>query len=78
MIVGPGSAATVMENPGSEALALPSLTEMTILAYTPTLALCGVPDRCPVPVSKTAQLGLLVIEKLSAAPLGWVVLGVKL
>ena len=78
MIVGPGSAATVMENAGSDAVALPSLTEITIPEYTPTFAVCGVPESCPVVVLKAAQLGLLAIAKLSAVPLGWVALGVKL
>jgi hypothetical protein len=46
--------------------------------YVPTSAAVGVPDNSPVALLKVAQLGAFFTLKLSAAPLGSVVAGVKL
>jgi hypothetical protein len=51
---------TVIVNAASEALVTPSLTEMTMFEYVPTLAAVGVPARCPVPALKVAQAALPV------------------
>ena len=56
-----------MLNAGSEALARPSLTLMTMLLNAPTFALVGVPLRRPVAVSKLAQLGRFWIVKPSVS-----------
>jgi hypothetical protein len=50
---------------------------MPIFEYVPTFALLGVPLSWPVEVLKVAQLGMLVIVKVSVPPLGSVVLGVN-
>ena len=80
LIVGGGllAAFTVIEKLGSEALLVPSLTEITMLEEVPTLAACGVPESWPVLALKLAQLGGFEIEKVSVLPLGSVVEGVKL
>jgi hypothetical protein len=79
-MVGGGllAAFTVIEKAGSEALLVPSLTEITMLEVVPTLAACGVPESCPVLVLKLAQAGGLATEKVRVLPLGSVVEGVKL
>jgi len=64
-------------NAGSATFEVPSLTLITMLGYVPTLALAGVPLSCPVPALKAAHEGWLAIEKVSAPPLGSVVVGVK-
>ena len=51
-------AATLIENAGSDAVVLPSLTVMMMLLYVPTAALGGVPQIFPVAVLKVIQLGL--------------------
>ncbi|HEV2443506.1 MAG TPA: hypothetical protein VGT07_13360 [Steroidobacteraceae bacterium] len=56
---------------------MPSLTEMPIFEYVPTLELLGVPLSWPVEALKAAQLGMLVIEKVRVPPLGSVVVGVN-
>ena len=43
-----GGAFTVIANAGSDVVALPSLTLMTMFAYEPTCAVVGVPLRRPV------------------------------
>jgi hypothetical protein len=48
---------TRIENAGSDAVARPSLTVMTMLLEVPTFALVGVPLKRPVEVLKVAQLG---------------------
>jgi hypothetical protein len=80
LMVGGGllAAFTVIEKAGSEALLVPSLTEITMLEVVPTLAACGVPESCPVLVLKLAQAGGLATEKVRVLPLGSVVEGVKL
>ena len=47
---------------------LPSVTVITMPLVTPTSSLVGVPDNKPVAVLKFAQLGLLVILKISLSP----------
>jgi len=47
-----------MVNGGSEAVAFPSLTVMTMLVYVPTFAVAGVPVKAPEVVLNAAQLGL--------------------
>ena len=44
----------LIENGGSEALACPSLTLMTMFEYVPSCAAAGVPERVPVVLSKNA------------------------
>ena len=48
---------TAIENAGSVADALPSLTLIVTFAYEPACALVGVPDRRPVDVLNVAQEG---------------------
>jgi hypothetical protein len=73
-----GAAVTVRVNAGSDADNDPSLTEMTMLAYEPTLLLVGVPDSRPVEVLKVAQEGLFTMANASAWPSGSLADGVKL
>jgi hypothetical protein len=49
-----------------------------MLANVPTLAIAGVPDSCPLLLSKFAQLGWLTIEKVRVLPLAPEAVGVKL
>ncbi len=78
MVGGLAGAETVIEKAGSEALAEPSLTEITILEKVPTLAVVGVPESWPVAVLKLAHAGRSEIEKVSLSPLGPLAVGVKL
>ena len=59
---------TVIENAGSDAVALPSLTLMMMFWYVPTLAAVARFDSRPVLVLKTSHAGLLRIENLSSSP----------
>jgi hypothetical protein len=52
------AAATLIEKAGSEAVAWPSLTVITMLLYVPTALLVGVPQILPVAVLNVIQLGL--------------------
>ena len=55
--------ATVIENGASEALTVPSDTEIVMpLNVMPAKLLLGVPDRRPVELLKVAQLGLFAME----------------
>ena len=74
----PELAFTVMANAASEALLVPSETEITIPEVVPVWLLVGVPVNAPLVVLKLAQAGLFWIEKLRVPPLGSVVVGVKL
>jgi hypothetical protein len=78
-IVGGGggvlSAATVIAKAGSDALAVPSLTLITIPGSVPTSAAGGVPLSSPVAVLNVAQEGLPVTAKVSALPLASEALG---
>ncbi len=58
---------------GSDLLALPSLTLMTMLVYVPVV--CGTPDNRPVLVLKFAQYGLFLMVKFSVSPLASDALG---
>ncbi len=69
---------TAIGNEGSDALVVPSLTLMVMFEYVPTSAAVGVPDSSPVALLKLAQLGAFLMLNVSLAPLGSVVLGVKL
>ncbi len=50
-------AITWIVNEGSDAVAVPSVTEIVMRAEVPTLAAVGVPDRRPVVALNVAQLG---------------------
>jgi hypothetical protein len=76
-MVGSGTV-TVIVNGASEALAVPSLTEIVMLGKLPAFAVDGVPLSWPFVVLNVAQLGLFVIEKLSVPPRGLDAVGVKL
>jgi hypothetical protein len=71
------AALTVMANAGSETLAAPSLTPITMLAKAPTFAAPGVPVSCPVAVLNAAQLGRFVIANVSVPPSRSLAVGVK-
>ncbi|HXQ21003.1 MAG TPA: hypothetical protein VN812_04970 [Candidatus Acidoferrales bacterium] len=57
VIVGGAEVVTVIVNGARDADAVPSLTEIVMLAYVPTLAAGGVPDSWPVAVLNVAQAG---------------------
>jgi hypothetical protein len=76
-MVGGAAAVTVIVKGAREAEAVPSLTEIVMLANVPTLDDVGVPDSLPVEVLKEAQDGILAIENVSAAPRGLDAAGVK-
>jgi hypothetical protein len=76
-MVGGAGEVTVIVNGASEAEAVPSLTEMVMLANEPTLDDVGVPDSWPVEVLNEAQEGMFVIENVSAAPRGLDAAGVN-
>ena len=77
-MVGPETpAATVTAKAGSEALATPSLTLMTIPAEAPTSLAAGVPLSCPVAMLKLAHEGLWVMENVRPLPAGSLVVGVN-
>jgi hypothetical protein len=60
-----GGACTVIENVGSETLALLSLTLIWMFANVPTLLVAGFPLKAPVTLLKLAHEGLLAIVKVS-------------
>src|SRR5262245_5063864 len=65
-----------MENAGSAAESLPSLTLITMLLNVPTLAAAGVPCSCPVFALNVAHVGRFAIENVSgsesaSAAVGW-------
>jgi len=76
-MVGGAAAVTVMVNGARDAEAVPSLTEIVMLANVPTFDAAGVPDSWPVVVLNEAQDGMFAIEKLSAAPRGLDAVGVN-
>ena len=61
------SSITVIENGASLALALPSLTVMTMFEYVPALALVGVPESCPVAELKEIHAGRFAIENVTVS-----------
>src|SRR3954447_4398268 len=71
-----GAAFTAIENAGNLVVAVPSLTEMTMLANVPVAV--GLPDSWPVLVLKVAHEGRFVIEKPSVLPSASLAVGVKL
>jgi hypothetical protein len=71
-----GPVTTVIWKAGSDALATPSLTVITIPEYVPTLATAGVPVSWPVDALNVAHAGLPTMEKLNRLPevseaVGW-------
>jgi hypothetical protein len=68
---------TWIENAGSAALALPSLTLITIPDVIPTLDAVGVPLSRPVATLNTAHEGLLATEYERVPPEGSEALGVN-
>lgn len=72
------AAPTVMENAGSDAVAEPSLTEITTLEYVPTWDALGAPESRPVDVLKLAHAGRFWIEKPRLLPSGSDAVGRKL
>ena len=69
---------TVILKGVSEALAIPSLTLITMPEAVPTFAAEGVPASCPVELLKLAHTGLPEIEKESVKRRGALADGVKL
>ncbi len=65
-----GLATTAIENAGSDALACPSLTLITILPKVPIELLGAVPVRRPLDALKEAHAGSPVIENVRLSPLG--------
>jgi len=72
-----GGPVTVIVNGAREAEAVPSVTEIVMLANVPTLVDAGVPDNWPAVVLNEAQVGMLVIENVNAAPRGLDAAGVN-
>src|SRR5262249_22211866 len=69
---------TVIVKAGSDALAVPSFTVITMPEKLPTLVAAGAPPSFPVVVLNVAQLGMFVIENVKVAPaLGLVAVGVN-
>lgn len=68
---------TPIANAGSEVVALPSLTRMTMFENVPTLELVGVPAKRPVDVLNVAHTGLLEMLNVSLSPFASLALGVK-
>ena len=66
---------TTIENAGSDAVSLPSLTLTTIPPKVPMSALVGVPESLPVLPLKVAQLGRFVMLKVNALPSGSLAVG---
>ena len=60
---------TVIENRGSPALMLPSLTRISMFEYVPAFAAVGVPVSCPVMLLKDAHAGRLMMPKRTGSPL---------
>jgi hypothetical protein len=61
---------TAIANAGSEAVAVPSLTEITMLPKVPDVPAGGVPASLPKLVSNVAQAGRPVIENVNESPSG--------
>src|SRR5690606_37370290 len=71
------AAATVIENAGSEAVVLPSLTLIRMFECVPTCADPGVPCSRPVAPSNDAHDGRLAIENVRSSPSGSLAVGAK-
>jgi hypothetical protein len=75
-IVGPEAPdTTAIAKVGSEAVATPSLTLITIPASVPTSAAAGVPLSCPLAMLKFAHEGRLLIENVRPLPAGSLAVG---
>ena len=61
---------TLIENAGSDFVAMPSLTLMTMFEYDPIWDEDGVPVRLPVELLNVAQPGFLAILYVSLLPSG--------
>ena len=61
-------AVTVIENAGSDALAWPSLTLITMFENVPVVPDGGVPDSCPVPALNAAHAGRPAMLHVSGSP----------
>jgi hypothetical protein len=61
-------AVTVIENAGNEAVAEPSLTEITMPVNAPVVPVGGVPESRPLAVLNEAQLGSPVTPNVSVLP----------
>ena len=72
-----GAAATLMLNGPTEALSVPSDTEMVIPLYWPTLAALGVPLSLPVVASNVAHVGMFAMLKVSVLPFASLAVGVE-
>ena len=72
------AADTLSEKLGSDALAVPSDTEITMPVYEPTLAAVGVPLRRPVVELNVAHVGRFTIENVNVWPSASDAVGVKL
>ncbi len=70
MVGGRLAGFTTMPKAGSDALAEPSLTLMTMLRYGPIALAAGVPASRPVLVLKVAHAGRLAMLNVSALPSG--------
>ena len=57
-----------MLNAGSDAVALPSLTLITMLEKVPTSLMAGLPVSCPVDALKVAHDGGWLIENVRLLP----------
>src|ERR1700733_5743477 len=68
---------TCIENAGSEADAVPSLTLIRMSPQVPASAECGVPESCPVLVLNVAHVGAFTMLKVSVRPCGSLATGVK-
>lgn len=61
---------TLIAKAGSDLVAMPSLTLMTIFEYVPTCDEDGVPVSLPVLLLNEAQAGFILILKVSLLPSG--------
>ena len=62
-----GMAATVMEKAGSAVEALPSVAEISMLAYEPASPAAGLPVSAPVAAVKVAQEGLFTMVNVTVS-----------
>ena len=69
---------TVIENAGSHAVEVPSLTPMRMFEYVPTSALVGMSDNWQRVLLKTAHAGAFWIEHRSSSPSASEIVAMKL
>ena len=72
------AAETAIEKADNDAVAVPSLTLITIADVVPTFAVVGVPESRPVDAENVAQAGMFCIENVSELPSGSEAAGWKL